>query len=362
MKRKLFALALITIMAVMVSANFFAQAQNQDSTQTLLTLTKETRNQLDDLINQISANETTLQKIENYGLLISFEGNVSLYAQGVENLTRAEAQFASGDYNGAQASLIQALSNFKTVNKSMNSILGICNPQPANEADAQGLLEANVRARERISWLKTVVASNETSTLELLNQAENCFNIYSLNQLATQEQITQALANMEQGNALLSQTYQNLKMQGEALDSWRLNNYCNNLIAMVQERFQYGHSQGVDVNGFLQSMGYKNESAYIAELQHRIQEAINQPGDFQNKLANLNDLNSLIQNTDQALNQEIIHQGGTTTHAPEATGGSGSNSPSPSSSSPAPTGGNNSNGGSDSGSGQDNGNGAKGGK
>lgn len=349
MRSKMFALTMITIMLVTISANFFAQAASQDSTQTLLTLTQQTRNQLDALISQINQNETTLQAPENYGLLSSFEGNVSLYAQGVENLTRAESQFAAGNYDLAQASLIQALNTFRLVHKSMNSILNTCNPQP-DSVDVQGLLEANIRARERISWLRTVVAENQTDTLALLNQAENCFNINALNQLATQEQITQTLANMEQGNALLAQVYQFLKTQGEESDSWRLNNYCNNMIAKIQERFQYGNAQGVNIEGFMQSMGYHNETEYMAELQQRIQQITNQPGDIQNKFASLNELSNLIQNTDQALNQEIVHQGGTPN--PDSGTGSNSDNPGPSASSPVTTGGSDNSGGTNSGSGQ----------
>ncbi len=359
MRSKLLALALITIMIVTVSASFFAQAQNQNSTQNLLSLTQQTKNQLDDLINQIYSNETTLQKAENYGLLNSLEGNVSLYVQGVENLTFAESQFAAGNYNGAQVSLIQALNTFKTVNKSVNHILSICYPQPSDQVDAQGLLEANIRARERINLLRSVVQENATGALSLLDQAANCFNVNSLSQLTTREEITQTVANMEQGNALLSQVYQYLKTQGEASDSWRLNNYCNNLIATVQERFQYGRTQGVDINSFLQSMGFKNESAYIANLQQRIQEITNQPGDIGNKLASLNTLSSLIQNTDQSLNQEIVHRGGTPNNSTNGTSGN-SNNPNPTS--PSPTGGTNSNGGPNSGAGQLNGNSTKSGK
>jgi hypothetical protein len=352
------ALTLITIMLVTISANFFAEAASQDSTQTLLTLTQQTKNQLDALINQIKENETTLQTAENYGLRNSFDGNVSLYAQGVENLTLAESQFASGNYDSAQASLIQALNTFHMVYTSMNSILNICDPQP-ELVDAQGLLEANNRAREQINWLRTVVPENATNTLALLNQAENCFNINSLNQLTTQEKITQTIANMEQGNALLAQVYQFLKTQGEESDSWRLTNYCNNMIAMIQERFQYGNTQGVDVNGFMQSMGYNNEAEYIAELQQRIQEITSQPGDIQNKFASLNELSGLIQNTDQALNQEIIQQGGTPN--PDSGTGASSDNSGPSASSPATTGGTDNTGGNDSGSGQSNsgGNGSK---
>jgi len=342
------ALTLITIMLVTISANFFAQAASQDSTQTLLSLTKQTKNQLDTLINQINENETTLQTIENYGLSNSLKGNVSLYAIGVENLALAESQFAAGNYDGAQASLIQALNTFHLVYKSMTSILNICNPQPES-IDAQGLLEANIRSRERISWLRTVVAENQTEILALLNQAENCFNLNSLNQLTTQEQITQTLADMEQGNALLAQVYQFLKTQGEESDSWRLNNYCNNMIEKIQERFQYGSTQGVDINGFMQSMGYHNEAEYLAELQQRIQQITSQPGDIQNKFASLNELSGLIQNTDQALNQEIVHQGGT----PNPDSGTGADSDAgPSASSPSTTGGSDNTGGTNSGSGQ----------
>ena len=265
MRSKIFALTLTAIMLVVISANFFAQGQNQDATQTLLTLTKQTKNQLDTLINQTYANQTTLQTAENFGLIESLEGNVSLYRQGAENLTLAETQIASGNYGDAQASLIQTLNVFRAVYKSVNTILSICNPQPENFANAQDLIDANNRAQERIIWLKSVVPTNDTSTLSLLNEAANCFQFNSLNQLTTKDQITTAVASMQQGNALLSQVYQNLKLQGENLDSWRLNNYCNNIIARVQERLQYGSAQGVNITGFLQSRGYQNEADYIAQ-------------------------------------------------------------------------------------------------
>ena len=147
-------------MLVGISANFFAQGQNQDATQTLLTLTKQTKNQLDTLINQTYANQTTLQTAENFGLLESLEGNVSLYRQGEENLTLAETQIASGNYGDAQASLIQTLNVFRAVYKSVNTILSVCNPQPENFANAQDLIDANNRAQQRINLVK-VSCSNK---------------------------------------------------------------------------------------------------------------------------------------------------------------------------------------------------------
>jgi hypothetical protein len=346
MRSKTFALTLTALILVLISANFFAAAQNQSSTQTLLALTQQTKNQLETLINQTYANQTTIQTAENYGLTKALEGNITLYRQGTKNLTLAETQISNGNYDAAQTSLIQALTNFKISYKSLNSILSICNPQPKN-LDAQTVIEANNRAQERITWLKTVVPKNATGTLSLLDEASNCFKFTSYNQLATEEQITAAVASMQQGNGLINQVYQQLKLQSETLDSWRLGNYCNSLIAQVQERFQYGSSQGVNITAFLQSMGYHNESDYITNLQQQIQEINNQPGDFQSKLSGINSLSCLIQSTDQALNQEIIRHGGSPNGGSDGSGGS-SNNPSPT---PSGSGGSNSTGGPSSGAG-----------
>jgi hypothetical protein len=356
MKSKMFALALTAIMLTTLSANFFAEAQNQDSTQTLLSLTKQTKNQLDSLINQTYANETTLQTIEAYGLLNMFEGNISLYSYGVKNLTKAESQVAQGNYNAAQSSMLQALATFKAVFNSVNYISNICNPKTSFFEDAKSLLEANTRAQERITLLKTVIPKNQTTTLELLEQAKNCFTITSLNELSTQEQYTQTVARMQKGNILLAQVYQNIKAQSEVLNSLRLNSYCNSLIATIQEKLQYGNAQGVNIDEFMQSRGYQNSSDYISSLQQRIQEATNQQGNIQNKINSLNSLSEEIQNTDQALNQEIVCHGGTPNNETDGNSGN-SNNPTPTTS--APVGGTNSTSGPNTSPGPQNGNSTK---
>jgi hypothetical protein len=353
MRRKMFALTLITVILVSISANFFAQGQNQNSTKTLLSLTKQTKNQLEFLINQTYANQTVLQTTENFGLREALDANVSLYQQGKENLTLAENQISAGDYASAQASLIRTLNIFRAVYKSVNTISSVCNPQPDNLANALTVIDANNRAQQRINLLKSVVPKNATNTLSLLDQAANCYKYNSSDQLASEEQIAGAVASMQQGNTLLSQIYQQLKLQGENLDSWRLNNYCNNIIAIVQERFQYGNSQGANITAFLQSIGYPNESDYISSLQQRIHQITTQSGSLQSKLDSINQLSNMIQNTDQALNQEIIRQGGTPN---DNTGGSGGNSQNPNPTSSTSNGSTNSTGESSSGAGSYKGN------
>ena len=89
-KRQLVVVALlasIVIMAAPVSA-MFGQVQATPAEQ-LVAVADNAEQKVNDLIDWVYANESALDKIEEVGLLDALEKNVTLYDEGVGNLTAA---------------------------------------------------------------------------------------------------------------------------------------------------------------------------------------------------------------------------------------------------------------------------------
>jgi len=106
----------VIIAAAPASAIFYGQAQTQATpAEELVEIADRAEQQVKNIIDLVYANETALQQIEDIGLLDELEGNVTLYNEGVGNLTAAHDALEIADYKGAIAYATEALGVFREV-------------------------------------------------------------------------------------------------------------------------------------------------------------------------------------------------------------------------------------------------------
>jgi hypothetical protein len=308
-KRQIVALAMLVsvIMAVApASAIFAGQAQVQATpAEELVELADKAEQQVKNLIDLVYANDTALQMIEDAGLLDALEGNVTLYNQGVGNLTQAHDALEIEDYESAVDYATEAMSIFREVFSSIHVILDEAGVQKGHLADNQGLLEAVTRTLERAEFLRQILPENATEALQLLNQAETYLDIDSAKALLLEGKTSDVVSNLNQANQLIAQVYQYLKEQGEDSDVWRIYNYCERSQERIRERFRYGSDNGINFTGALESQGYHSENEFMETLQNMIQTAQGKAGNIQDAMQDLEAIGQMVQEMDQALTQEI---------------------------------------------------------
>jgi hypothetical protein len=321
-KRQLAVLAMVVsviMTAAPVSAIFYGQGQIQATpTEELVELADRAEQQVKNLIDLVYANETALQKIEDVGLIDELESNVTLYGEGVGNLTAAHDALEIADYEGAVNYATEALSIFRKVFSSIHMILEDAGLQKGHLVDNQGLLEAMTRQLQRIDRLREILPEDAPDEIkQLLDDAEALLDIEAATALLLEGKETEVISSLQEAKQLVSQVYQYLKEQGEESNSWRIGDYCERVRERIRERFRQGNQTGIDFTAVLESLGYQSENQFMERLEERIQTAQGKTGDFKNALQDLDAIGQMVQEMDQALTQEINrHQNGS---------GSGSN-------------------------------------
>ncbi len=315
-KSQLAALAMLVsviIAAAPASAILYGQAQIQATpAEELVELADRAEQQVKNLIDLVYANETALQQIEDEGLLDELEGNVTLYHEGVGNLTAAHDALEIADYEEAVAYATEALGVFREVFSSIHVILEAAGLQKGHLVDNQGLLEAISRELQRIDWLRTILPEDAPDDIkQLLDDAEALLDIDAARTLLLEGKETEVRSSLQEAKQLISQVYQYLKEEGVESNVWRIFGYCERVQERIRERFQQGNQTGVDFTGVLESLGYQSENQFMESLQNMIQTAQGKTGDFKNALQDLEAIGQMVQEMDQALMQEMQrHQGG----------------------------------------------------
>jgi tetratricopeptide (TPR) repeat protein len=321
-KRQVVALAMLVsviMAAAPASAILYGQAQIQATPkEELVELADRAEQQVKNLIDLVYANETALQKIEEVGLLDELESNVTLYGEGVGNLTAAHDALEIADYEGAVNYATEALSIFREVFSSIHMILEDAGLQKGHLVDNQGLLEAMTRQLQRIDWLREILPEDAPEAIkQLLDDAEALLDIDAARALLLEGKATEVISNLQEAKELISRVYDYLKEQAEESNSWRIYGYCERVRERIRERFRYGNQTGIDFTDVLESLGYQSENQFMETLENMIQTAQGKTGDFKNALQDLEAIGQMVQEMDQALTQEINrHQNGS---------GSGSN-------------------------------------
>jgi len=302
----------VIMTAAPASAILYGQGQIQATpAEELVELADRAEQQVKNLIDLVYANETALQKIEDVGLLDELESNVTLYGEGVGNLTVAHDALESADYEAAVDYATEALSVFREVFRSIHIILEDAGLQKGHIVDNQGLLEAITRQLQRIDRLREILPEDAPDEIkQLLDDAEALLDIDAARALLLEGKETEVISNLQEAKQLISQVYQYLKEQAQESNSWRIGDYCERARERIRERFRYGNQTGIDFSAVLESLGYQSENQFMETLENMIQTAQGKAGDFKNALQDLEAIGQMVQEMDQALTQEMHrHQG-----------------------------------------------------
>ena len=321
-KSKVSAIAmLVSVMLATAPVMFLVQGQIQASpAQQVVALTERAAQQVQNLIDLINSNDTALEQIEAVDLTADFEGNVTLFeTEGLDNLTLAQDSLATSDYEAATNYAFDALKVFKEVYSSIHVILEAAGLEKGQLIENQGLLEAITRELQRIDRLRNILPTETPE--EILNLLDNAeASLTQAQTLLLDGDATTARSKFLEAKTSISEVYQYLKTQAEESDTWRISNYCQGLQERIRERFRYGQQQGIDFMAVLQSFGYQSETQFMEALQNRTQTALSERN-FDSALQDCEQASQMVQQMEQALNQEINRSQGQ-----YGSGGSGSGS------------------------------------
>ena len=298
---------LLSVMIVTTPTLFLVQGQVQPSyQQNLVDLSERAKQEVEAIINWIYSSEDLIQQIENNELLTDLEENVVLFNQGESYVTSAKNAVELENYEVAVEDAIEALRIFREVFKSVNCILKEVGISREDIVDMQALLEAILRAQQKIEDLRILLSEEDTETTELLDEAKTYLDVAK--EALVEDNINGAKSNLREANQIISQVHAILKDQAESSNGWRIFDYCERVRERTRERFRHGSEQGIDIDEFLGSLGYQNENQFMEILDALIQEAKNNSEQFKEALEDLEAIGNMLQQMDGALTQQINQQ------------------------------------------------------
>jgi hypothetical protein len=322
------ALALVLLAIILFPAAVtLADAQTSHPVEAQLVLMAQ--NAADQIQNQIThayAEPNATQKIQTAHLTDQFEGNLTLYQEdGLAKLSKAQQALNNGQYTSASDSALGALEVFRNVYGSLQSILQAAGITSQAALSNQEIADAITSEMQRDGALSQILPTNTSqNTLDLLNRANQ--TLLTAQILAQNGETDAAQTEYLRAKQDITRIYQDLKTQAQQSNSWRLGVYCQTLQQQIQERFAYGKQNGIDFSGALAAKGYQSEAQFMAALQTRIQNAQTQ-GDLQDAVAECQVISQMVQQMEQALNQEIsMQQQGQTNTGGSGVGGDGAGS------------------------------------
>lgn len=298
-------LATLVVIAAPASAAMFYGQDPSARAEKIVEFADRAGQRVEDLIDLVYVNTTA---IEAAGLLDELEGNVTLFDEGVANVTAAQFALEAEDYEGAIGNATQALRIFREVFRSIHVILRDSGVQKGDIVDAPGLLVAMRRALERIEQLRELLPENATEALDLLDEAENYLDIDEARVWLQEGKVSETAHNLTQANQLISQVYQYLRDQAKRLNHWRINNYLHGIFRArerMRERFRSANNEGVDVDAVLESLGYQNMTEFMQTLQNMTDTAQGKIADIRDAIQDLKEIGRTMREMDQALTQEI---------------------------------------------------------
>ena len=303
----MFALLVSVAMITAPVSAIFGQGQVQaTSAEKLVELAERAEQQVNNLIDLVYANETILDAIEAVGLLGELADNVTLYYEGVDNLTIAQETLSLEDYDGAVYYATEAFSIFREVFSSIYVILEDAGFHMGKIIDNQGLLEAITRQLQTIDRLRQLLPEDTPDEIvQLLDDAEALLDIEEAKALLLEGKATEVRDTLQEAKELISQVYVYLKEHAEGLNAWRIDGYCERVRERIRERFRNGNQLGIDFTDVLEAFGFQSENQFMETLEEMIQTAKGKKGEFRNALQDLNDIGQMVQDMDQALAQKM---------------------------------------------------------
>jgi hypothetical protein len=258
--------------------------------------------QVKSLIESINADDELLQKLEEANFISQLQGNVSFHNQSIALLNQAEDNLAHVDYDAAIINAQEALQIIRQVFKSINRILLDTDLITITAVDASSLLDSVIRTLDRSAYLRTLLLSNATNQLAMLDRVNALLNLEDMESLIFEDKTNLMGSNLRQANDLITQVYNYLKIQA------RIYNYLEEMEqarVTLRGRIRYEESIGIDLNGIFESCGYENETEFMNALQNMTQDAKPHIGNLKDAMSNLETLGQMVQQMDQTVTQEM---------------------------------------------------------
>ncbi len=310
-KNKAMALSLLVILLCsMLTTLLFVNGQvNITVEENTVKLAEQAGNRIQNLITAVYADENATAKIQNASLTQQFEGNVTLFQKdGLDQLTAAQEALANSNYDIAADSALQALAIFRQVYSSLQAILETAGLQDNSSINNQALIDAINRELQRMNTIQNLLATDAPQEIITLLETANS-TLLRAKAALQDDKYAEAQTLYLEANQNIIQIYEYLKTQAEESNTWRLSGYCERLQQRIQERFRYGSENGINFAAPLQSLGYQSENQFMQALQNRIQDAQSQ-SDIKNAIQECLTIDQMVQQMEQALNQEINRQQG----------------------------------------------------
>jgi len=206
-------------------------------------------------------------------LTAQFTGNVTLYSEGVENVTNSNTALGIEDYEGAIANATEALSIFREVYKSIRIMLYDSDVKIGPVIDVDALEEAIERSLDKVEELKALI-SLDAPIYSKLGEAEALLTEAKDDFLP--DNTEDAKSSLRDANILISEVCNYLKEVAQELNPQRIQDYCESAYQYrerFRDRFRNGRDDGFDVNGFLQTQGYQNEDDFMTRFREMIENA-----------------------------------------------------------------------------------------
>jgi hypothetical protein len=308
-KRKTAAISLlILLMCSMFTTILFVNGQvNTTTEENIVQLAEQAGNQIQNLITTVYADENATSKIQNVSLYQQFEDNITLYQNaGLNQLRAAQKALVDSDYGHATDSALQALTVFRKVYSSLEIILETAGLHDNSSINNQELMDAINRELQRASALQNLIPTNATQ--EIINLLETTNSTLFQAKIALQDgNFAEAQTLYVKAKQSTPQIYQYLKTIGEESNAWRLSGYCEKLQQSIQEKFRFGSQNGINFTATLQSIGFQSENQFMEELEKKVQNAQSQT-DIKKAIEECTTIGQMVQQMEQALNQEINRQ------------------------------------------------------
>ncbi len=289
-------LLLLTVMIV-ATPMFLVQGQVQQShQQDLLDIAERAQQKVESLFEWVESQQ--IEDVKFQDDMVTYE---ALFAEGETLLDDAQDAFEAEDFEGAVENAIEALKVFRDVLRSVYASLEEAGVDTEELVDHQGFLEAIVRARARIAYLRVIFEDN-TEVEELLVKAEGYLERA---EEVVETDLSEATYYLRQANQLISEVHASLKEEAGLSNEWRIFEYCERTRKRTRERFCGGRDQGINIDAFLESLGYQNENQFMETLEGLIQNAKNNSENFSESLDVLEAIGNMLREMDGELTQEI---------------------------------------------------------
>jgi len=311
---------LLAVMIVATPTMFLAQGQVQPFHQAdLVEIADKAQQKIESLFDWIET-----QQIDDTQLQDDLVEYTDLFDEGKTLLEEAKSAIEAEYFESAVEDTLDALKIFRTVLKSINLSLKDAGITTEESVDSQGFLEAIVRARARVAYLR-VIFEDDSAAEDLLDEAEG-FLVTA--EEVYEDDLSEAAYNLRQANLLISQVHAILKEEAGLYNEWRLFDYCDKLQKRTRERIRDGSYQGINMDSLLESLGYQNENQFMEALESLIQKAKSNSENFRESLEDLDAIGNMFRQMDSSLTEQINqHRHGSGGNGAGSSGGQNSGSP-----------------------------------